>query len=59
MDKAKIKAALLKVAGNPESGVVADLVDAMAQAVVDLDKPEAKSFTPVEETRVVKPVEKR
>lgn len=59
MDKAKIKAALLKAAGNPESGAIADLVDAMAQAVIDIDKPEAKSFSPVEETRVIKVTEKR
>ena len=59
MDKAKIKAALLAAAGNPESGVIADLVDTMAQAVIDIDKPEDKSYSPVEETRVVKVTEKR
>ena len=59
MDKAKIKAALLKAAGNPESGAIADLADTMAQAIIDLDKPEAKSYSPVEETRVVKAPEKR
>jgi hypothetical protein len=59
MDKAKIKAALLAAAGNPESGVIADLVDTMAQAVIDIDKPEVKSYSPVEETRVVKVTEKR
>lgn len=53
MDKAKIKEAILKVAGNPESGVIAELADAMAEAVVNIDKPvETKKFEPVKETRI-------
>ena len=52
MDKAKVKAAILNVAGNPESGVIAELADAMAEAVVNIDKPETKKFEPVKETRV-------
>lgn len=32
-----IKKAILAVAGNPESGIVAQLADAMADAVVGLD----------------------
>jgi predicted amino acid-binding ACT domain protein len=53
MDKAKVKEAILKVAGNPETGVIAELADAMAEAVVDIDKPvETKKFNPVVETRI-------
>lgn len=53
MDKAKIKEAILKVAGNPESGVIAELADAMAEAVVNIGKPvETKKFEPVKETRI-------
>lgn len=52
MDKAKVKSAILKVAGNPESGVIAELVDAMAEAIINIDKPEVKKFEPVKETRV-------
>lgn len=42
----QIKKAILDVAGNPDSGVVAELADSWAQAIVDLDsaepsKPEA------------------
>ena len=53
MDKAKVKEAILKVAGNPESGIIAELADAMAEAVINIDKPvETKKFNPVEETRI-------
>ena len=52
MDKAKVKAAILKVAGDPESGIIAQLADAMAEAIVNIDKPETKKFEPVKETRV-------
>jgi predicted amino acid-binding ACT domain protein len=53
MDKAKVKEAILKVAGNPETGVIAELADAMAEAVVDIDKPvETKKFNPIAETRI-------
>ena len=52
MDKAKVKEAILKVAGNPESGVIADLADEMAEAVINIGKPEIKKFEPVKETRV-------
>ncbi len=37
--KEQIKAAILKVAGNPETGPVFQLADAMAEAVVGLDAP--------------------
>jgi hypothetical protein len=56
--KDAIKAAILKVAGNPVSGVIADLADEMAQAVVDLDTT-TSSERSEKETRVTKPVEIR
>lgn len=60
MDKTKVKEAILKVAGNPESGVIAELADAMAEAVVNIDKPvETKKFEPVKETRIQEITETR
>jgi hypothetical protein len=56
---AQVKAASLRVAGNPESGAIRDLVDAMASAVVAIDAPEVKEYKPVMETRVMKSSEKR
>jgi len=46
-NKADIKKAILAVAGNPESGVVFDLADKFADAIVGLDaevpfKPDAR-----------------
>jgi hypothetical protein len=52
MDKAKVKDAILKAAGYPESGVIAELAEAMAEAVINIDKPEIKKFEPVKETRI-------
>ena len=53
MDKAKVKDAILKTAGYPESGVIAELADAMAEAVINIDNPvEIKKFEPVTETRI-------
>jgi hypothetical protein len=53
MDKAQVKEAILKVAGHPDSGVIAELVEAMAEAIINIDKPvETKKFNPVSETRV-------
>jgi uncharacterized protein YjgD (DUF1641 family) len=53
VNKDQIKEAILKVAGNPESGVIKDLVDAMAEAVDNIDNPvETKKFNPVVETRI-------
>lgn len=53
MDKAKVKDAILKTAGYPEAGVIAELADAMAEAICDINKPvEIKSFEPVKETRI-------
>jgi len=60
MDKQQIKEAILKAAGNPESGVIAEFVDAMAEAVANIDKPvETKKFNPVTETRITEISETR
>lgn len=37
--KEDIKKAILAVAGNPDSGIIAQLADSMADAVVGLDAP--------------------
>lgn len=58
----EIKKAYLKAVGNPESGPFADLADDIAEAIAEgcgCNKKEAKSFSPVEEVRVVKPNETR
>jgi len=57
--KEDIRKAILKVAGDPENGVIKDLAGAMADAIVALDEPEVKSYDPVKETRVMKAPEKR
>lgn len=62
--KAEIKKAILAVAGNPESGVVAQLADTWAQAIVDLDNEAASEDAKAvggstKETRVTKPSETR
>ena len=49
----QIRSAIMKVAGNPESGSIRDLADAMASAVVTLDS------EPTKENRVMKVAEKR
>jgi len=59
MDKEKIKSTILQVAGNPTSGVIAELADELAQAIIDIDKPEVKNFNPVQETRIVEIKETR
>jgi hypothetical protein len=59
MDKAKVKLTILQVAGNPSSGVIAELADELAQAIIDIDKPEVKNFNPVQETRIVEIKETR
>lgn len=56
--KDAIKAAILKVAGDPVSGVIKDLADDMAQAIVDLDST-TSSERSEKETRVTKPAEIR
>ena len=59
MDKAKVKSIILQVAGNPSSGVIAELADELAQAIVDIDKPEVKNVNPIQETRIVEIKETR
>lgn len=49
-----VKKAILKVAGNPDSGPIAQLAQAMAEAVVALDEER-----PTREKRVVSATEKR
>jgi hypothetical protein len=50
---AEIKKAILDTAGNPVSGVIVDMVDDFAQAILALEKPAST------QTRVQKPEEKR
>lgn len=57
---AEIKKAILNTAGNPVSGSLVAIVDDIAQAILDLEKPKAsdeKAKAP--ETRVQKADEKR
>jgi hypothetical protein len=49
--KDEIKAAILKAAGNPSVGVVADIADDLANAVWELDN--KNSYNPANEARVV------
>lgn len=58
----QIKDTILKVAGNPESGVVRQYADAWADAIVALDEPvkvekPRKMDREVKETRVIAPEE--
>jgi hypothetical protein len=55
--KAQIKAAILKVAGDPVSGVIVELVDAFADAVEAIDNP--LPVVQEKENRVTKPTEIR
>lgn len=60
--KDEIKKALLAAAGNPESGVIVEVVDDLAKAVVKLITPEVKetaSSFDKRETTTVAPTEKR
>jgi hypothetical protein len=60
MEKDKIKDAILKTAGYPQSGVIAEMADAMAEAIANLGKPmETKKFEPVQETRITEIKETR
>jgi hypothetical protein len=54
--KEQIKEAILRAAGNPETGVIADMADQLADAVLGL---EAKSSTSAKEVRVVESKEIR
>jgi hypothetical protein len=55
--KGDIKRAILKVAGNPSVGVIADLADDLAKAVWELDN--TNSYNPAKEARVVDSKETR
>lgn len=55
--KEQIKKAILDVAGNPESGVVAEFAEAWADAIVEIDSPRAAA--PAKEIRVVNAAETR
>lgn len=59
--KEQIVAAILEVAGNPESGPVAEYAEKWADAIVGLDTvtPEVASERPAKETRITKPEETR
>jgi hypothetical protein len=55
--KDEIKAALLKAAGNPSTGIIKDLADDFAQAVWELDN--TNSINPAKEVRVIDSKETR
>jgi hypothetical protein len=55
--QSEIKAAILKVAGNPISGAIADLADSMAEEILAIDNPPVK--VQEKESRVTKPEETR
>lgn len=57
-NKDEIKKALLDAAGNPESGVVAEIADDLANAVVKLLNPSAPAVDK-RETPTIAPTEKR
>lgn len=59
--KEQIVAAILEVAGNPESGPIPALAEKWADAIVGLDLPavETASDRPAKETRITKPEETR
>jgi|LakMenEpi03Aug12_release.lakeMendotaPanAssembly.Ray.scaffolds.fasta_scaffold220451_2 hypothetical protein len=60
MNKEEIKSALLKAAGNPESGVIVEYAEKMAEAILLLSEPEeTNNFNPVKETRITPPAEAR
>jgi hypothetical protein len=49
--KDEIKNAILKAAGNPSIGVIADMADDLANAVWELDN--KNSYNPAKEARVI------
>jgi hypothetical protein len=55
--KDEIKKAILKAAGNPSVGIVADIADDLAKAVWELDN--TNSYNPAKEARVVDSKETR
>jgi hypothetical protein len=52
-----IKKAILKAAGNPSVGILADMADDLAKAVWELDN--TNSYSPAKEARVVDSKETR
>lgn len=52
----QVREAIMKVAGNPDSGPIKALADKMARAIVELDNPPAQ---PVKEKRVTHSTETR
>ena len=52
-----IKNAILKAAGNPSAGVIAEMADDLAKAVWELDN--TNSYNPAKEARVVDSKETR
>jgi hypothetical protein len=55
--KDEIKKAILKAAGNPSVGAIAEMADDLANAVWELDN--ANSYNPAKEARVVDSKETR
>jgi hypothetical protein len=55
--KDDIKKAILKAAGNPSVGVIAEMADDLAKAVWELDN--TNSYNPAKEARVVDSKETR
>lgn len=55
--KEQIKKTILEVAGNPESGVVAEFAEAWADAIIAIDSPKVEKAE--KEIRVAKPEETR
>lgn len=55
--KEDIKRAILKAAGNPSVGVIAEIADDLAKAVWELDN--TNSYNPAKEARVVQSKETR
>jgi hypothetical protein len=55
--KDEIKNAILKAAGNPSIGVIADMADDIANAVWELDN--KNSYNPAKEARVIDTKETR
>jgi hypothetical protein len=55
--KDQIKAAILDTAGNPSSGIIAEIADDLAKAVWELDN--KNSFNPAKEARVIDTKETR
>lgn len=60
MTKEEIKKAILSATGSPESGIIADNLNSMAEAILRvIEGNEVKAFEPVKETRIIKVSETR